>query len=51
MRGYPLLPHDIHVRGNVFTGTTATSAFDYIAPEFKGQPAKDLQESGNQFMP
>ncbi len=46
---YPLLPRNIWVRDNVFTGTTATSAFDYKAPDPKGEMA--LIEDGNKFEP
>jgi poly(beta-D-mannuronate) lyase len=48
---FPLLPANIQVRDNVFTGTRATSAFDFIAPDPSGALAGELHESGNQFQP
>ncbi len=48
---YPLLPRDIRVRDNVFTGTQATSPFDYITPDPTGELEKSLRVSGNQFLP
>jgi len=46
---YPLLPKNIVVRDNVFTGTDATSAFDYIAPDPTGGLLKELHETGSRF--
>jgi poly(beta-D-mannuronate) lyase len=49
---YPLLPQNITVRDNVFTGNKdVTSAFDFIAPDALGALAKELHESGNSFQP
>ncbi|MBM4083460.1 MAG: hypothetical protein FJ272_01585, partial [Planctomycetes bacterium] len=48
---YPLLPKDIWVRNNVFIGTTASSPFDYVAPDPTGAMQKTIHESGNQFRP
>lgn len=48
---YPLRPRNIHVRGNVFTGTKAASAFGYVAPDVTGALPKELHEAGNQFFP
>ena len=48
---YPLLPQNIRVKDNVFVGTTATNAFDYIAPDPTGVLPKELHQTGNQFLP
>lgn len=48
---YPLLPRDIRARDNVFTGSAAPGAFDYVAPDPTGALTANLQESGNQFLP
>jgi poly(beta-D-mannuronate) lyase len=48
---YPLLPRNIVVRDNIFTGTAATSAFDYIAPDPAGSLLKELHEKDNRFSP
>ena len=37
------------VLDNVFTGTTATSPFDYLAPDPAGALAASIRESGNRF--
>jgi len=48
---YPLLPQNIRVMGNVFTGTTADSPFDYMPPDPIGSLLKELRVSGNEFLP
>ena len=48
---YPLLPRNIRVIGNVFTGTTATSPFDYVAPDPTGALPQELHLSDNEFSP
>lgn len=48
---YPLLPRNIMVRDNIFTGAKAESVFDYLAPDPTGELASSLHESGNQFVP
>ena len=46
---YPLLPLGLLVLDNVFTGTTATSPFDFVAPDPTGALAGSIRESGNRF--
>jgi poly(beta-D-mannuronate) lyase len=46
---YPLLPKNVVVQDNVFTGTDATSAFDYIAPDPASGLLKELHEKDNHF--
>jgi poly(beta-D-mannuronate) lyase len=48
---YPLLPRNIRVIGNEFIGTTARSAFDYVAPDPSGGLPKELHETDNRFEP
>lgn len=48
---YPLLPRNIRVIGNVFTGTNDTNPFDYVAPDPTGALSKELHVSDNQFQP
>ena len=48
---YPLLPKNIRVMENTFTGTSATSAFDFIAVDPAGALAKELHEEKNEFKP
>lgn len=48
---YPLLPQNILVQDNTFTGTKEASAFDYIAPDPTGALQKELIESGNKHLP
>lgn len=48
---YPLLPKNIMVRDNSFTGTTATTPFDYLAPDPTNSFATELHNIGNTFAP
>ena len=48
---YPLLPKNIRVEENVFIGTKASSAFDFISPDPTGDLPKELHETGNTFEP
>lgn len=48
---YPLLPQNIVVSGNAFVGSTAASAFDFIANDASSELAKELHESGNTSEP
>ena len=49
--GYPLLPENIQAHDNVFVGSTAKTAFEYITTEPSVEFAQRLLESGNQFLP
>lgn len=48
---YPLLPKNIVVRENVFTGTVDGRAFDFIAQDPSGELQKELREFRNTFEP
>jgi poly(beta-D-mannuronate) lyase len=50
-KNYPLLPRNIHLRGNEFVGTKATSPFGFIAPDPTGELVKELHEAENRFVP
>lgn len=50
-REFPLLPKNIVVRDNTFTGTDATSPFDYIAPDPAGTLPQELHLETNRFAP
>ena len=48
---FSLLPEGLRVVGNVFTGTAATSPFDWLAPDPTGAMTRSIVESGNRFEP
>ncbi len=48
---YSLLPENIRVIDNVFVGTKANSAFDFIATDPSNELPKELHESGSNFEP
>lgn len=48
---YPLLPKNIRVTQNTFTGTNAKTAFDFIATDPGGQLSAELHEHDNVFEP
>lgn len=48
---YPLLPQNVLVQDNVFSGMKTGSSFDYVAPDSTGVLPKELRESGNQNLP
>lgn len=48
---YPLLPKNVRVMDNAFTGMKAGSVFDFVADDASGELPKELHESGNTFTP
>ncbi|MBX7207168.1 MAG: polysaccharide lyase 6 family protein [Verrucomicrobiaceae bacterium] len=50
-KDYPLLPRNIVVRDNNFTGMGEGSVFDFIAADPAGEMRKELREERNVFRP
>ncbi|MBB5033493.1 polysaccharide lyase 6 family protein [Prosthecobacter vanneervenii] len=48
---YPLLPQNVQVQGNVFSGMKTGSCFDYVAPDPAGVLPNELREVENQNLP
>ncbi|WP_395737711.1 polysaccharide lyase 6 family protein [Prosthecobacter sp.] len=48
---FPLLPVNVRVQENTFSGMKSGSSFDYVAPDPSGALTKELHESGNRDAP